>query len=97
MTIFLSNLGVAFAAFCVWLTVRLVNRRERWAKWTAAAAVGMPLLYLLSVGPVAWMGDFYPEWLGDALDAFYSPLAWFRENGPPLFRDTLNWYLNLFD
>jgi hypothetical protein len=23
---------VAFAAFCVWLGVRIVNRRERWAK-----------------------------------------------------------------
>jgi hypothetical protein len=38
MTILLSTLavtGVAFAAFCVWLTVRIVNRRERWAIRTA--------------------------------------------------------------
>ena len=34
-------LAVAFAAFCVWLTVRIVNRRERWAKWTAAATLLM--------------------------------------------------------
>jgi hypothetical protein len=27
----LSALGMAFAAFAVWLTVRIVNRRERWA------------------------------------------------------------------
>jgi hypothetical protein len=26
----LSILSVAFAAFCVWLIVRIVNRRERW-------------------------------------------------------------------
>jgi len=25
-------IGIAFAAFCVWLAVRIVNRRERWAK-----------------------------------------------------------------
>jgi hypothetical protein len=30
----LSIFGVAFAAFCMWLAVRIVNRRERWAKWT---------------------------------------------------------------
>jgi len=25
------SVGIAFAAFCIWLTVRIVNRRERWA------------------------------------------------------------------
>jgi hypothetical protein len=29
MTIALSALAVAFAAFCVWLTVPIVNRKER--------------------------------------------------------------------
>ena len=45
MALALSIFGVAFAAFCVWLTVRIVNRRERWAKWTLAVAliVGCPL------------------------------------------------------
>lgn len=37
MTIVLPTLAVAFAAFCVWLTVRIYNRRERWATWTLAA------------------------------------------------------------
>jgi hypothetical protein len=32
MNIGLPALVVAFAALCVWLTVRIVNRRERWAK-----------------------------------------------------------------
>jgi hypothetical protein len=35
MTIVLPALAIAFAAFCVWLAVRVYNRRERWAKWTA--------------------------------------------------------------
>ena len=45
MTIVLPALGVAFAAFCVWLGVRIVNRRERWAIRTAVAtfAVFLPL------------------------------------------------------
>jgi hypothetical protein len=53
MTI-LNIIGVAFAALCVWLTVRIVNRRERWAKWTLAVMVGLPMLYVLSFGPACW-------------------------------------------
>jgi len=56
MSMVLSVLGVAFATFCVWLTVRIVNRRERWAKWTAVGLlVGVPLFYVGSFGPVCWM------------------------------------------
>ncbi|MBI3865241.1 MAG: hypothetical protein HY290_25480 [Planctomycetia bacterium] len=43
-----------FAALCIWLTVRIVNRRERWAKWTQAVVVGIPVLYVLSFGPACW-------------------------------------------
>jgi type VI protein secretion system component VasK len=39
MMIAMPTLAVAFAAFCVWLTVRIVNRHERWAMWTLAAAL----------------------------------------------------------
>jgi len=56
MTIVLTLFGVAFAAFCVWLTIRIVNRRERWAKWTAAGLlIGLPLLYVGSFGPACWI------------------------------------------
>src|SRR5579863_9560571 len=48
-------MGVAFSAVCVWLTVRIVNRRERWAKWTLAIVIGLPVLYLASFGLVCWM------------------------------------------
>ena len=42
----LAALGVAFAASCIWLAVRIVNRRERWAIWTAAALViALPVLW----------------------------------------------------
>ena len=41
--------GAVFAAFCVWLTVRIVNRRERWTKWLAGAVVLlMPSAYLIA-------------------------------------------------
>ena len=50
----LSALAVAFAAFCVWLTARIVNRRERWAKLTLATTIGLLVLYVASFGPACW-------------------------------------------
>jgi len=45
-----SIIGITFAAFCLWLSVRIVNRRERWAKWTAAVVVlTVVVLYPLSL------------------------------------------------
>lgn len=47
MTPLLPTLAVALAAFCVWLTVRIVNRRERWAKWALAIALALAALFTL--------------------------------------------------
>jgi hypothetical protein len=35
MAIVLLTFGTVFAALCIWLAVRFINRRERWATWTA--------------------------------------------------------------
>jgi hypothetical protein len=48
-----SIAAVIFAAFCVWLTVRIVNRRERWAIRLAIVVgtllpIGLGSLYLLA-------------------------------------------------
>ena len=45
-------IGVAYAAACIWTGVRLFNRRERWTKWTAVALAVMPMMYILSSGPM---------------------------------------------
>src|SRR5579872_6801550 len=50
-----TSLAVAFAAFCIWLTVRIVNRRERWAKWTLAVVTGLPMLYVATFWPACWL------------------------------------------
>jgi hypothetical protein len=53
MIILLAALAVAFAAFCVWLTVRIISRRERWAKRAVVGlALGLPVLYVASFVPV---------------------------------------------
>jgi hypothetical protein len=51
MALALLICGAAFGALCVWLTVRIINRREPWAKWALGATIGVPLLYVLSFGP----------------------------------------------
>jgi hypothetical protein len=51
MTLLLPALAVAFAGFCIWLAVRIVNRRERWAKRLAWGLIAMSAIYALSSGP----------------------------------------------
>ena len=41
---------VALGAFCIWLTVRIINRHERWAKWTAAGFAAV----VLAAGVAIW-------------------------------------------
>jgi hypothetical protein len=86
MSIVLPALGIVFAAFCIWLVVRIVNRRERWAKWTLAAAVSLPWLYLVSFGPACWITSqiYIP---GEQITTnpglvIYSPLAEALRNDP---------------
>lgn len=65
MALVLSIFGIAFAASCVWLTVRIVNRREKWATWTLAFTVtGLPTLYVLSFGPACYFlrQELIPQW-----------------------------------
>jgi len=86
--------GVAFTAFCVWLVVRIVNRRERWAKWAAVVLVSTPVLYVLSTGPVVWYcrgdGDL-PGWL----TIIYWPLR-LMPDGPEFVEDAFDWYIGLW-
>lgn len=51
----LPALAVGFAAVCIWLTVRIVNCREKWAKCTLAATLALPVLYVTSFGPACWL------------------------------------------
>jgi hypothetical protein len=97
MTLALSMIGIAYAALCVWLLVRIINRRERWAKGTLAGVVAMPLLYVASFGPACWMtsrvdpygGPLYPSWmtiyapLGKLLVESSGPLEWWVQLGIP--------------
>jgi hypothetical protein len=73
--ILLPTLAVALAAFCIWVAVRIVNRRERWAKRTLALVLGLPMLYALSFGPACWIATRYGSLRG-FVNSIYCPAAW---------------------
>jgi hypothetical protein len=87
MALVLSIVGVVFAAFCVWLTVRVINRREWWATVLAAIAVwetvclGVVILYPHTIGRVfvavytAYYGDIQSSYGSFARIDVYSALT----------------------
>jgi hypothetical protein len=49
--------GLAIVGFCLWLTVRIINRQERWAKKTAIVLAAVTVGYPLSFGPAYTLVD----------------------------------------
>ena len=94
MAVVLPVLSVTFAAFSVWLTVRIVNRRERWAKWTACGVLLLAMVsYPLSIGPAAiWATD--QRIRASDFTRFYYPLR-LAAAECPLLDDFLDWYTDL--
>ena len=97
----LSILAVVLAAFVVWLGVRIFNRRERWAKRTAVGlALGLPVLYVLSIGPAIWLSarDISLGLSFDGrrfTDSFYQPVLWSMVEGPSFFGTAISWWGSL--
>jgi hypothetical protein len=90
-------LGVALAAFCVWLGVRIFNRREKWAKRMAVGLVALLVAYPLSIGPVGWINSRL-QWpgLNDAYGVIYIPLIIVYFNCPQPLQDSMDWYAGLW-
>jgi hypothetical protein len=59
--------SVSLFAFSVWLAVRIINRRERWAIRTAWGLFAA-LMYVLSFGPACWMAESFAVRLQRASD-----------------------------
>jgi len=96
MSMVLPALASVFAALCVWLGVRIANRRERWAKWTAVVGVVGAVLYVASFGPACWYawycvestGRAPPPWIGLP----YYPLGVLAVSGPTFIAKPLGSY-----
>jgi hypothetical protein len=100
MTILLA--AAAFAASCIWLTVRIINRRERWARWTLAVLVGLPVLYVASFGPAnARIGPrglihrAEEDRLLYAYETIYRPIFWAMHESP-LFLGAMDRYCSIW-
>jgi hypothetical protein len=92
----LAFLSVAFSALGIWLTVRIVNRRERWAKrMLAGLLVGTPVLYVAGFGPAIWLTKLDDPW-APLTAAIYWPLGRAVVNAPEVIREPLGWYAGLF-
>jgi len=97
MSTLLPALAVTFAAFCVWLVVRIANHRERWAKRaTVGLVASLPLLYVASVGPACWLADNYQRWNDLAsLRRAYWPLRKTLACTPKPVGDAVWWWAGL--
>src|SRR5262245_35651024 len=89
--------GLVFAAFCIWLGIRIANRREKRAKRTAIALAVLMLVYVLSIGPVNWIESRVetPEFVEEAQYHFYYPLDSIMMYGPEWLRTSLFWWKEL--
>src|SRR5260221_436734 len=97
MIIVMPALAVAFAAFCVWLTVRTVNRRERWATWTALGLLIVLVGYPLSIGPAhCFVWNANTSWIYKTADVVYSPIACACDKSEAATR-WIFWYDRLWD
>lgn len=95
MSIILPALGITFAAFCVWLTVRIVNRRERWAKWTLAAVLNLPVLYVASFGPACWVSSRSGTG-GSVVSSAYQPILRLAFHSPGVIGTGILRYAQIF-
>jgi hypothetical protein len=101
MTMLLTLFGLAVAAFCVWLTVRIVNRRERWAKWTLVGLVVVLVGYPLSIGPLVYLvaenSDSIPEWGNSILEWYLLPQELVKRHGPAWLQRLIENYEMFWD
>jgi hypothetical protein len=96
MTIVFAALGVAVAAFSIWLAVRIVNRRERWAKRTMVILIGFLLGYPLSAGPAVWLFvHVLPNSSLPVINAIYAPMVSVIPRSQ-LTNDAGTWYYGLW-
>jgi hypothetical protein len=90
MEMVLPVLAVASGSVFVWLTVRVVNQRERWAKWTAVALVAAVVGYPLSFGPACRLIEEGYLPINSPWICIYCPLTRLASSTKPSFaKDTL--------
>jgi hypothetical protein len=67
--------GIGFSALVIWLTIRIINHRERWAKWAAVVLVITPFVYAASLGPACWIISHNGDEMWSSVPAVYRPVG----------------------
>jgi hypothetical protein len=82
---------LALTAICLWLGLRVYNRRERWAKWTGAGLAIALVVYPLSIGPAWWVECKFehPKWMSVAFSGAYAPILAANNNGPDWMHEAI--------
>lgn len=96
MALALSIFGIAFAASCIWLTVRIFNRGDRWAMRTLAAALMMlPLVYVVTFGLWCRANRAGPGQIKAAAANVwpYHCMWWLFDNGPGPVQSAIRAYV----
>jgi len=91
MAVLITALGIVLAALYVWLAVRIINRRERWAKCTLVAAIALPVLYVLSFRSACQLVD-RGHVAANPIAAVYRPLLHVIVDGPQFCQSALTTY-----
>lgn len=96
--VILTVLGITFAASAIWLTMRIINRREQWAIRTGAAVSVVMSLYPPSIGPMWWLihQSWCPEWGQTAFSTIYYPIIWLYDHGPQPARQAMESFATLW-
>jgi len=87
----LATLSLMLAAFAVWLGVRLVNRRQSWAKRTAMVLFAVLIGYPLSIRPACWLVQMEVVHLNSVAHA-YCPVILLLEGAPRPVYWLAKWY-----
>lgn len=68
--------------------------RRIWPLLTAVL-IGLPVLYVLSCGPVYWLqwNTEIPDWLEPSVSFYLRPLVWMHADGPNWLHNLLEAYL----
>jgi hypothetical protein len=69
------------------------DRKPVWP-WIVALLMGLPVVYVLSIGPAWWIYEHSKsQIIGRCYYSFYAPIGWCW---PAQMQPVLDWYLGLF-
>jgi hypothetical protein len=90
-------IGLVAGAFCIWLTVRLVNRRKKRSAtfWVTLLVLAVLVGYPLSFGPAFWLySRLMTTPIGHFANRFYHPIILTWRSGPEWIAGPIGWYAN---